>query len=113
VRLDRCFANRRRIELSGSIPRNGRASSTIWSSFFSLGFRRSSRRANQAARSGVERGIPQPRRLEQRGHTRGQLVRGEPADVLLVEPVELVGIEHGVAAADAPSSVKRAMSSSA
>ena len=43
---------------------------------------------------------PETRGFEPRLETRGELVRRQPHDVLLVEPVELFGVEHGVAAAD-------------
>ena len=43
---------------------------------------------------------PQPGRFEPGPHPRRELVGGEPQDVLLVEPVQLLGIEHRVAAAD-------------
>src|SRR5438445_3286209 len=45
--------------------------------------------------------VPEIFGSEPRLQTSAELVRREPRHVLLVEPIELLGIEHGVAAADA------------
>ena len=49
----------------------------------------------------VERGAPEPGLLEPRARVRNQHVIGHLHDVLVVHPFELLGVEHGVAAADA------------
>ena len=52
--------------------------------------------------------VPQPGGFEPRLDADRELVRREPHDVLLVEPVELLRVEHGVAAADAVEREARA-----
>src|SRR5215472_13185987 len=44
--------------------------------------------------------MPQPGRFEERLQPRGEIFWCETRDVLLVEPVELLRVEHRVAAAD-------------
>ena len=45
---------------------------------------------------------PELCRLEERLEANGQLAGRQPRDVLLIEPVQLLWIEHRVAAADSP-----------
>ena len=56
---------------------------------------------------GVDTRRPQSGRLQQRLHTRDEIVRIQPREVLRVEPVELLGIEDGGAPADAVERKRR------
>ena len=81
--------------------KNGRPSSTNWPSFFARGCRSSSTRRNHSRSSPANDSRHRPASASERLHAGGKIRRRQPHDVLLVEPVELVLAEDGVAAADA------------
>ena len=99
--FDRCFFDRRRRRnRPGQSEGTGARSSTNWSSFLSAAYRvdhaQRTTRASPVVKASRHRPCSRAR-LE----TPGELVGRQPGNVLLVEPVELFGVEDGVAAADA------------
>ena len=81
-------------------PETARACGAKSPSRFARGTSSDSTRRNHS-RSRAASPSPETGRFELRTHPRQQLVGREPRQVLRVEPVELLGIEDGVAAADA------------